>query len=58
MRATKTLGQAEPEVDDLAAWVGRSRALEEAARAAARDKAARQARALEAQVRAGDQHLR
>ena len=50
MRATKTLGQAEPEVDDLGAWVRRSRALEEKAKAEAREKALRQARALQQQV--------
>ena len=52
MRKVKTLGQAEPEVDDLAAWVSKSRALEEKARAEAREKALRQARALEQQARA------
>ncbi len=52
MRKVKTLGQAEPEVDDLAAWVNKSRTLEEKARAEAREKALRQARALEQQVRA------
>ena len=50
MRATGTLGQAEPEVDDLGAWVRRSRALEDAAKAEAREKARRQARALQQQV--------
>ena len=46
----KTLGTAEEDVDDLAAWIARSRKSEEAARAAERAKAAKLAAALAAQV--------
>lgn len=46
-----TLGEAADDVDDLAAWVTKSRALEEKAKAEARAKALKQARALEEMVR-------
>lgn len=51
LRRVKTLGEAAPDVDDVAAWVGKSRVLEEKAKAEARAKALKQARALEEQVR-------
>ncbi len=51
LRATKTLGEAAPDVDDLAAWVGKSRALEESRRAEERAKADKAARMLAQQAR-------
>ncbi len=51
LRKVKTLGAAADDVDDLGAWVSKSRALEEKAKAEARAKALKQARALEEQVR-------
>ena len=50
MRKVKTLGEAAPDVDDIASWVSKSRVLEEREKAAARAKALKQARALEEQV--------
>ncbi|BDA45958.1 probable U4/U6.U5 tri-snRNP-associated protein 1 at N-terminal half [Coccomyxa sp. Obi] len=49
LRKVKTLGAASEDVDDLAAWVTKSRALEEKAKAEARAKALKQARMLEEQ---------
>ena len=51
LRKVKTLGAASEDVDDLGAWVSKSRALEEKAKAEARAKALKQARMLEEQVR-------
>lgn len=51
LRKVKTLGAASEDVDDLGAWVTKSRALEEKAKAEARAKALKQARMLEEQVR-------
>ncbi len=56
LRATKTLGEAAPDVDDLAAWVGKSRALEESRRAEERAKADKAARMLAQQARARPGH--
>lgn len=50
LRKVKTLGAADDDVDDLAAWVIKSRVLEEKAKAEARAKALKQARMLEEQV--------
>ena len=50
LRKVKTLGAASEDVDDLGAWVSKSRALEEKAKADARAKALKQARMLEEQV--------
>lgn len=47
----KTLGEAAPDVDDLGAWVTKSRALEEARKAEERAKAEKAARMLALQVR-------
>ncbi|CAL8462106.1 g1637 [Coccomyxa elongata] len=49
LRKVKTLGAASEDVDDLGAWVTKSRALEEKAKAEARAKALKQARMLEEQ---------
>jgi hypothetical protein len=46
----KLLGEASEDVDDAAAWIQKSRALEEKAKREAREKALKQARALEEQV--------
>ena len=51
LRAVKTLGEAAPDVDDLGAWVTKSRALEEARKAEERAKADKAARMLALQVR-------
>lgn len=51
LRATKTLGEAAPEVDDTAAWVSKSRALEERRKAEERAKAEKAARMLALQAR-------
>lgn len=51
LRSTKTLGAAAPEVDDLAAWVERSRAAEAAQKAAERAKAEKVARQFAEEVR-------
>ena len=51
LRAVKTLGEAAADVDDLGAWVTKSRALEEARKAAERAKADKAARLLALQVR-------
>lgn len=50
LRKVKTLGAASEDVDDLGAWVTKSRALEEKVKAEARAKALKQARMLEEQV--------
>ena len=51
LRAVKTLGEAAPDVDDLGAWVTKSRALEEARKAEERAKAEKAALMLALQVR-------
>lgn len=51
LRKVKTLGEAADDVDDVAAWINKSRALEEKAKADARAKALKAAQALEEQVR-------
>mmetsp|Transcript_4725 Transcript_4725/g.12198 ORF Transcript_4725/g.12198 Transcript_4725/m.12198 type:complete len:817 (+) Transcript_4725:159-2609(+) len=48
-KATKTLGEADAEGDDLAAWVKKNRVLEEKRRKKEREAAARMARQLEEQ---------
>lgn len=51
LRKVKTLGEAADDVDDVSAWINKSRALEEKAKAEARAKALKAAQALEEQVR-------
>jgi hypothetical protein len=51
-KATKTLGEADPATDDLAAWVKKTRVIEEKRRKKEKEAAARMARQLEQQVRA------
>ena len=50
LRKIKTLGAAADDVDDVSAWINKSRALEEKAKAEARAKALKAAQALEEQV--------
>lgn len=50
MRKIKTLGEAADDVDDVSAWINKSRALEEKTKAEARAKALKAAQALEEQV--------
>lgn len=50
LRKIKTLGEAADDVDDVSAWINKSRALEESAKAEARAKALKAAQALEEQV--------
>ena len=50
LRKIKTLGEAADDVDDVSAWINKSRALEEKAKAEARAKALKAAQALEEQV--------
>lgn len=50
LRKVKTLGEAADDVDDVAAWANKSRAIEESAKAEARAKALKAAQALEEQV--------
>ena len=50
LRKIKRLGAAADDVDDVSAWINKSRALEEKAKAEARAKALKAAQALEEQV--------
>lgn len=50
LRKVKTLGEAADDVDDVSAWINKSRALEEKAKTEARAKALKATRALEEQV--------